>query len=122
MKTIDPHGGARIDVPATEVQDPKVHLLRPQFISEGKHVRRRTTEPIKSRDDQRVTRVDRLKCFVELRASGVSAADTVVDVEVITTNTGGEQVRNLPVGVLRTRRHSRIANQLAHATPHHRRP
>jgi hypothetical protein len=49
----------------------------------------------------RVVVLQRIEGSVELRATGMSATDPMVYVQVISANAGTEQIGNLPIGVLR---------------------
>ncbi len=43
----------------------------------------------------------------------MSAADAVISMEVVTADASGEQIRHLLIGILATRRHPCIPDQLA---------
>lgn len=55
--------------------------------------------------------------FVELWPVRSCAGNSVVAVEVVSTNTRIDEIRYLPVGVLLSRRYSRVSDELAHAAP-----
>ncbi|KRF08641.1 hypothetical protein ASH00_02765 [Arthrobacter sp. Soil782] len=84
------HGCAGVDVPAAEVQDAQVHLLRPESVGQGKHVGSGAAEAIEGGDYQGVAFMERVEGFVELGPPRMGTADAVVDVKVIAADIGGE--------------------------------
>lgn len=74
-------------------------------------------KPIQSGDHQGVPLLQGEHCLVELRPRRLGAGHPVIDIEVITPDSGREQVLDLPVGVLSPGRDPRVSDELAHDHP-----
>jgi hypothetical protein len=71
---------------------PRFRTRRPapaaEFVGEGKHVLSGSPEPVQSRNDEGVTLHECVECSIELGSRRARSGDTLVDVEVITSNAG----------------------------------
>lgn len=74
----------------SQVQHAKPRVPVTELRGEAEHVDRGPAEPVKGGDDQRVTVMQRVQRAVERRTRGTGTGHTVVDVEVIATDTCGE--------------------------------
>ena len=110
-----PHRGGGVDVTAAEVQDAQGSAAAAELLSEVEHVLRRPPEPVERRDHERVTFVQRFERSVELGPARSSARDAVIDVEVVTSDTGAEEVSDLAVGRLLAGGDAGVADELGHS-------
>lgn len=91
-----------VDIASAQVQDAQAGAPAAEFVSEGKHVLSGSPESVLSRDNQGVTLQERVQRSVELGSRRTRFGDTLIDVEVIPSNAGGQSIRRLPVrGLLR---------------------
>lgn len=111
------HRGGCVDVAAAKVEDPEAGAAAAELVCEREHVLCGAPEPVEGRDDQSVTGLERGESEVELWPRGAGTGDTSVDVEIISTYAGGEQICLLPVCGLLPRRHPRVSNELRHVRP-----
>ena len=100
VNSIDPIGVAVSTSPPPQVEDPKPCAPGSQFVGEGEHVLGGSSEPVQGGDHEDVAVNQRVKCSVELWTGRPRSRDAVIHVEVVAADTGGQQIRLLPVGGL----------------------
>ena len=61
------HGCCREDVAAAQIQYTEAGAAAPEYFGEGKHVPCRSPEPVQSRDDESIDRLECVDCAVEVR-------------------------------------------------------
>jgi len=98
VKTIDPIGVEVSTSPPPRLEDAKAGAAAAQLLGEVEHVLRRSPEPVARRDHECVALVQCFECSVELGTARSIARDAVVDVEVVASDAGAEEVSDLLVG------------------------
>jgi hypothetical protein len=92
-----PHGCGGVDVAPAEVQDPQACASTAEFVSEGKHVLHGSAEPVQRSDDEGVAIDQRAECPIELAPRSSRPRHTVINIEVIMSDAGGQEICLLPI-------------------------
>jgi hypothetical protein len=91
------HRSRRVDISAAEVEHPKSGAAAAELLSEREHVLSGTAEPVQSGDQQRVTVLQGRNCPIELWAGRPRAGDAMVDLHIIPTDPGRQEIGFLSI-------------------------
>ena len=73
-----------------DLSEPQRSSALLEFGGEGEQICGRSSEPVEGCDNESVPLVEGVDCGIELGPVGSGAADSVVDVEVVAADAGGE--------------------------------
>ena len=117
VNNIDPIGVDVSTSPPPEVEHSKCSAAAAELFSERQHVLSGTPEPIQGGDQQRVPILQGPNCPVELWAGRPGAGHTMVEVHIIPTHRGRQEIGFLTIRGLLPGRHSRVTDQRRQGTP-----